>query len=118
MGAALTYARRYALFTLVGIAGEDDLDAPDLNGALPHLTGSHGPGPVVSGATGSGSQPDATPPVSFTPDAKLDNGRHKLARLPQNVSRTMSEWKRQGLIGQSSSYYFINDRKKLLSETE
>jgi hypothetical protein len=30
MGAALTYARRYALFTLIGIAGEDDLDAPDL----------------------------------------------------------------------------------------
>ena len=30
MGAALTYARRYALFTLVGIAGEDYLDAPDL----------------------------------------------------------------------------------------
>ncbi len=34
MGAALTYARRYALFTLVGIAGEDDLDAPDLD-AIP-----------------------------------------------------------------------------------
>src|SRR5438309_2964345 len=34
MGAALTYARRYALFTLVGIAGDDDLDAPDLNGEL------------------------------------------------------------------------------------
>ena len=33
MGAALTYARRYALFTLVGIAGEDDLDAPDLDDA-------------------------------------------------------------------------------------
>src|SRR5438309_2396716 len=32
MGAALTYARRYALFTLVGIAGEDDLEAPDLDG--------------------------------------------------------------------------------------
>jgi len=30
LGAALTYARRYALFTLAGIAGEDDLDAPDL----------------------------------------------------------------------------------------
>jgi hypothetical protein len=29
-GTALTYARRYALFTLVGIAGEDDLDAPNL----------------------------------------------------------------------------------------
>jgi len=34
MGAALTYARRYALFTLVGIAGEDDLDAPDLGAGL------------------------------------------------------------------------------------
>ena len=33
MGAALTYARRYALFALVGIAGEDDLDAPDAIGA-------------------------------------------------------------------------------------
>src|SRR3954451_14812073 len=30
IGAALTYARRYGLFTLVGLAGEDDLDAPDL----------------------------------------------------------------------------------------
>jgi hypothetical protein len=38
MGAALTYARRYALFTLVGIAGEDDLDAPDL--ATPTNTSS------------------------------------------------------------------------------
>jgi len=35
MGAALTYARRYALFALVGIAGEDDLDAPDLNAPDP-----------------------------------------------------------------------------------
>src|SRR3984957_8034623 len=35
MGAALTYARRYALFTLVGIAGEDDVDAPDLNAPIP-----------------------------------------------------------------------------------
>lgn len=35
MGAALTYARRYALFTLVGIAGEDDIDAPDLKAPIP-----------------------------------------------------------------------------------
>ncbi len=39
MGAALTYARRYSLFTLVGIAGEDDLDAPDLPGS--HLNGGN-----------------------------------------------------------------------------
>jgi hypothetical protein len=37
MGAALTYARRYALFTLVGIAGEDDLDAPDLTEPNPEF---------------------------------------------------------------------------------
>ena len=42
MGAALTYARRYALFTLVGIAGEDDLDAPDLLSPAP-LTKTEGP---------------------------------------------------------------------------
>ena len=41
MGAALTYARRYALFTLVGIAGEDDLDAPDL---VTPTSPSSGPG--------------------------------------------------------------------------
>jgi hypothetical protein len=35
MGAALTYARRYALFTLAGVAGDDDLDAPDLNAPEP-----------------------------------------------------------------------------------
>jgi hypothetical protein len=49
MGAALTYARRYALFTLVGIAGEDDLDAPDLGGQSVERTGKpgngHGKGP-------------------------------------------------------------------------
>src|SRR5690349_9843759 len=47
LGAALTYARRYALFTLVGIAGEDDLDAPDLPAAdLPPETQG---GPLMHG---------------------------------------------------------------------
>jgi hypothetical protein len=45
MGAALTYARRYALFTLVGIAGEDDLDAPDLE-AAPETGGDQPPQPA------------------------------------------------------------------------
>ena len=43
MGAALTYARRYALFTLVGIAGEDDLDAPDLNAPTAPAFGAEKP---------------------------------------------------------------------------
>jgi hypothetical protein len=58
MGAALTYARRYALFTLIGIAGEDDLDAPD------HPLQS---GPVVVSAPASALSPSgengARPPM-------------------------------------------------------
>ena len=50
MGAALTYARRYALFALVGIAGEDDLDAPDLH---------DGPGTRSSGPTDGAGAPIA-----------------------------------------------------------
>jgi len=55
MGAALSYARRYALFALVGIAGEDDLDAPDL------LTE---PSPAVRAATdpSRGGQNGRKPP--------------------------------------------------------
>jgi hypothetical protein len=59
MGAALTYARRYALFTLVGIAGEDDLDAPDLHDADVGSPGpGHGTGSVGIGrpSTPSGSR--------------------------------------------------------------
>jgi hypothetical protein len=62
MGAALTYARRYALFTLVGIAGEDDLDAPDLSTCTP-MTGP-GSDPrqdqLSSRHPGNGRQPGAT----------------------------------------------------------
>jgi ERF superfamily len=67
MGAALTYARRYALFTLVGIAGEDDLDAPDLcdgsrSPAPPaderSLTPEHGQAPVQQRKPGNGQRRD------------------------------------------------------------
>ena len=55
MGAALTYARRYSLFTLVGIAGEDDLDTPDLctpaPAVSPSVTGVQVP-PKTSGNGG------------------------------------------------------------------
>jgi hypothetical protein len=50
LGAALTYARRYALFTLVGIAGEDDLDAPILTGNA--LTISQPAGTAIEETTG------------------------------------------------------------------
>ena len=55
MGAALTYARRYALFTLVGIAGEDDLDAPDIHkGSGPT---SSSPSPVADAPARSPASP-------------------------------------------------------------
>jgi hypothetical protein len=56
MGAALTYARRYALFTLVGIAGEDDLDAPDLIAPTNQTSGSGKP-KEGAGRTTNGSRP-------------------------------------------------------------
>src|SRR5438445_2544727 len=57
MGAALTYARRYALFTLVGIAGEDDLDSPDLC-AGPNARSS----PGWEGSPQAGDQSSIQPP--------------------------------------------------------
>ena len=52
MGAALTYARRYALFTLVGIAGEDDLDAPDLAVQTVEPSPKTGPPATETGSNG------------------------------------------------------------------
>jgi hypothetical protein len=57
MGAALTYARRYALFTLVGIAGEDDLDAPDLINPIPETSTPR----ISANAGGNGVQPAISP---------------------------------------------------------
>jgi hypothetical protein len=61
MGAALTYARRYALFTLVGIAGEDDLDAPDLDLQTVDPGPKNGPPIKESASNGHGVLPPAKP---------------------------------------------------------
>jgi hypothetical protein len=53
MGAALTYARRYSLFTLVGIAGEDDLDAPDLTTPTNRTAGTETPKGLGNGQLNS-----------------------------------------------------------------
>ena len=63
MGAALTYARRYALFTLVGIAGEDDLDAPDLIAPAVPVSEPEKPVPSnkvagMNGGWGAGATPN------------------------------------------------------------
>ena len=60
MGAALTYGRRYALFALVGIAGEDDLDAPDLATSTNGTSGAEKPkvsgNPRLNGGRGGPAQ--------------------------------------------------------------
>jgi hypothetical protein len=72
MGAALTYARRYTLFTLVGIAGEDDVDAPDLNA------------PTATAASGL-SQPTPT-----------KNGRHNGGPPQSSAQRFLRDRDRSG----------------------
>ncbi len=69
MGAALTYARRYALFTLVGIAGEYDIDAPDL--------------------TSPGQQPSEPerPKQNRLNGDRRPNGGHQLAPQRRDVGR-------------------------------
>ena len=72
MGAALTYARRYALFTLVGIAGEDDLDAPDLptltlNGDGTARTSDHKSGGANGHTVSSFLRADRIPKVPTRP---------------------------------------------------
>ena len=83
MGAALTYARRYALFTLAGIAGEDDLDAPD----LPISMNENGSGPSDYGMNG----------------ASKTSGRSRVSTLRQ----------RSELKSSFSSFLNANDSKTL-----
>jgi hypothetical protein len=90
MGAALTYARRYALFTLVGIAGEEDLDAPDLGGqpptsdrSLPNRSGSdvgHANGKDVALGTFSATRKRWSPPKQLLEPEKSAALRDQLVR--------------------------------------
>jgi hypothetical protein len=97
MGAALTYARRYALFTLVGIAGEDDLDAPDLNNAA--ALAPHGSGQQVADTSGWGQQIDAVISASSPPTA----GRQKPIRAPRVLlTADNSKALREKLLGELS----------------
>jgi hypothetical protein len=80
MGAALTYARRYALFALVGIAGEDDLDAPELI-AEPAFAGGDANGSVPGGSIRKPRQP--RPVLGPEPSAAL---RDQLIAEVQNLT--------------------------------
>src|SRR5436190_11055186 len=79
MGAALTYARRYALFTLVGIAGEDDLDAPDIRAPAPPTAATQNAGGSGAASVVNGARPADGWPV---PPRGYGNGRARHAIRP------------------------------------
>ena len=87
MGAALTYARRYALFTLVGIAGEDDLDAPDL--AFQTVDPSPQTGPPIKGNGSNGLRPP--PPTKPFQEARKGPNGKPVATLSREASATLRD---------------------------
>lgn len=120
MGAALTYARRYSLFTLVGIAGEDDLDAPDLpviklNGGFADLDPAekmrgHAEAAAVPyvGPKENGSRRkitrDATPtPIPFPPNQSAALRDRLLGEVAGLQSADVAaSWARDGLTAKNS----------------
>jgi ERF superfamily len=117
LGAALTYARRYALFTLVGIAGEDDLDAPDL---LPAAGPSDSQdNPLSSAQEADGLQGPSPPraaarplrqtlerrtrferprPSTLSPDASDELRRQMLSEIEQlKNSEALASWAHRAL---------------------
>jgi hypothetical protein len=106
MGAALTYARRYALFTLVGIAGEDDLDAPDLgatklNGPTGRLAepsgpaqkiGHGGPSTPVSGNGSSRKLPHPPRPILGADDSAALRGELQAQLASLSSGEELAAW--------------------------
>jgi hypothetical protein len=115
MGAALTYARRYSLFTMVGIAGEDDLDAPDLTEPNPEIEGRRGNSktarnggrqagpdhlPRRSGRANKSGSTSPEPELSATLSASL---RTELLREIEGLSSTddASQWAQRRLLAKN-----------------
>jgi hypothetical protein len=116
LGAALTYARRYALFTLVGIAGEDDMDAPDLLPADGPSASQNNASRTDQDAVGidgvslknAGRRPSRaaerrTHPETTAPPALASNASSRLrqqliSELEQvNETEALAEWARRAL---------------------
>ncbi len=97
LGAALTYARRYALFTLVGIAGEDDLDAPDLpaaDGSLTSQAAAQRPDPDA------GASPIPSPLQAPSSPLQARERRSRSRSRPQTLSDDASDTLRRQLVSE------------------
>src|SRR5262250_1859634 len=106
MGAALTYARRYALFTLVGIAGEDDLDAPDLCDGPPSLLPSAVDRPFKPKATPGnfrGRGGGKSESITLDPEQSAALREKLLAQVGNITSADLAAaWAREALTAKNS----------------
>jgi hypothetical protein len=106
MGAALTYARRYALFTLVGIAGEDDLDAPDLCDGPPSLLPSavdHSFKPKATPGNGHGRGGRKSESITLDPEQSAALREKLLAEVDNITSADLAAaWAREALTAKNS----------------
>ena len=102
MGASLTYARRYALFTLVGIAGEDDLDAPDIAGPISQRPEPAKPKDIGGKLNGGGPSNSVAPAI--TP-RKGQEARSAKPALAADLSASL----RQQLLAEISDLHSSDD---------
>jgi hypothetical protein len=102
MGAALTYARRYALFTLVGIAGEDDLDAPDLQDDRPASAQ-----PQIPASLKVDPLPEGNPESTFK--AQHFPGKPNAVLLKETLSAEESNLIRTQLQAEIDAFTTIDD---------
>jgi hypothetical protein len=105
----MTYARRYGLFTLVGIAGEDDLDAPDLAVSTAALTPGELPPierppvelPPVEPPPTEPPPECASPPLSpMAPRNRFNRGAAKLSQSPTRLDEAASSGQRDQLLAE------------------
>ena len=100
MGAALTYARRYALFTLVGIAGEDDADAPDLVPSAPGQAAT----PAQTKSKPAALAKPHLPGTSLLPPEDSAQARDKFLRELESLSAEteLTDWAQRTLSRKGS----------------
>jgi len=125
MGAALTYARRYALFTLVGIAGEEDVDAPDLAGQPSEKSGraangsdagkTNGSGPETFGSFSAKRKVWSPPNPALDPKNSADLRDQLLGELAGLASQEEATAWAQGALGAKNTLTTADSR---LVETE
>jgi hypothetical protein len=119
MGAALTYARRYALFALVGIAGEDDTDAEQIaTGTAAGLAGEpqgrirsapmiHRIEEAVTGEpNGRAAEASSRSEASFRPPQAK---RRKISIQPPILDKADSEISRDRLLDELEALHFSDE---------